>query len=101
MLSCIEPPPKISADAHPHLEITRFQFEKLEGILIDDETSSNSRAIVYVGDYKEKDIPCFYETWKKHQRALVVFHTKDLEKGISYLQNQGYTTVETGEYPCL
>ena len=30
------------------------------------------------------------ETWKKHH-ALVAFHTKDSEKGISYLQNQGYT----------
>lgn len=91
----------MSIDVRPHLEITRFQFEKLEGILIDDETSSSSRAIVYVGEYEEKDIPCFYETWKNHQRVLVVFHVKDRGKGISYLQKQGYTTVETGEYPCL
>ena len=40
-----------------------------------------SKAIVYVGDYKEKDIPCFYETWKNHQRVLVVFHTKDQKRG--------------------
>lgn len=101
MLSCIEPPPKINREVHPRLEIKRFQFETLEGVLIDDETSSNSRAIVYVGSWKETDILCFQKTWDNHQRALIVFHAKDREMGVSYLQNQGYTTVETGEYPCL
>ena len=101
MLSCIEPPPKIEKKVHPRLEIKRFQFEKLEGILIDDETSLNSNAIVYVGQWKETDLQCFREAWKKHQRVLIVFHEKDRGKGISYLQNQGYTNVETGGYPCL
>ena len=101
MLSCIEPPPKIEKEVRLHLEIKRFQFEKLEGILIDDETSPNSRAIVYVGPWKETDIQCFREVWNNHQRALIVFHEKDRGKGISYLQKQGYATVETGVYPCL
>ena len=88
-------------ESHTHLEIKRFQFETLEGILIDNEDSSNSRAIVYVGLWKETDMKCFRKTWTNHQRVLIVFHEKDRGKGISYLKNQGYATVETGEYPCL
>ena len=101
MLSCIEPPPKINMETRPLLEVKKFQFQTLEGILIDDETSSNSSAIVYVGNWKETDIKCFREKWNNHRRALIIFHVKDQGMGISYLQNQGYVTVETGEYPCL
>ena len=100
ILSCIEPPPKIITEVEPSLELKRFQFENLEGILIDDKSRTNSRAVVYVGNWKETDIQCLHEKWNDYHRALIVFHAKDQQMGISYLRKQGYVTVKIGDYPC-
>jgi hypothetical protein len=98
--ACIERPPKIDEVNVPILEVKKFQYGDLEGMLIDDMSSKSNRAIVYVGLWKSSDINCFKQDRSDYRRILIIASQEQQKGGVSYLQKQGYAHVSTGEYPC-